>query len=109
MKDLVERLQKEKLLFKSLKRVDPKLFGSRKKIDLYLGVNLKKYYATIIHIAKKSRILQKEAKELMLFHDKLEEYNNSVIKHKYIYIQAPLCSKAKRAFEERGWRVFGDD
>ncbi len=109
MKDIVERLQEEKLIFKSLQTIDLKEFGSRKKIDLYLGVDLKKYYACIIHISKKSRILQKEAGELMAFHKKLEEYNDSVIKKKFIYIQAPLCSKAKERFKEEGWRVLLDD
>ncbi|SFV57679.1 hypothetical protein MNB_SV-12-1415 [hydrothermal vent metagenome] len=107
MKDIVDRLQEKRLVFKSFKHIDIKQqFGSRKKIDLYLGVDLKKYYACIIHISKKSRILQKEAIELMKFHKKLESYNESKIKKKYIYIQAPLCSKAKALFESEGWMVI---
>jgi len=106
MKDIVDKLQFEELLFKSLKPISVKELGSRKKIDIYLGVDLKKYYCCIIHINKKSRILQKEAKELIGFHKKLEEYNDSIIKKKYIYIQSPLCSKAKALFEEEGWIVL---
>jgi len=106
MKDIVNKLQFENILFKSLKPISLKELGSRKKIDIYLGVDLKKYYSCIIHINKKSRILQKEAKELMEFHKKLEEYNDSVIKKKYIYIQSPLCSKAKDLFEEEDWVVL---
>ncbi|HHD80719.1 MAG TPA: hypothetical protein ENK99_03830 [Campylobacterales bacterium] len=106
MKDIVHKLQFENLIFKTLKPISVKELGSRKKIDIYLGVDLKKYYTCMIHINKKSRILQKEAKELMGFHKKLEEYNDSVIKKKYIYIQAPLCSKAKALFEEEGWTVW---
>ncbi|MCK4441768.1 MAG: hypothetical protein KAU90_07155 [Sulfurovaceae bacterium] len=106
MKDIVHKLQFENLLFKTLKPISVKELGSRKKIDIYLGVDLKKYYACIIHINKKSKILQKEAKELMEFHKKLEEYNDSAIKKKYIYIQSPLCSKAKALFEEEGWNVW---
>ncbi len=108
MKEIVHKLQEEKLIFKSLKPISIKDLGSRKKIDLYLGVDIKKYYACVIHINKKSRILQKEALELMEFHKKLEVYNESAIKKKYIYIQAPLCSKAKALFEEEGWRVLLD-
>jgi len=106
MKSLVDKLQFEDLLFKSLRSISTKELGSRKKIDIYLGIDLKNYYSCIIHINKKSRILQKEAKELMAFHKKLEEYNDSVIKKKYIYIQAPLCSKAKALFEEEGWSIL---
>ena len=108
MKTIVDLLQEKKLVFKSLKPIDVKELGSRKKINIYLGVDLKKYYACIIHVSKKSRILSKEASELMEFHKKLEVYNESTIKKKYIYIQAPLCSKAKALFEEEKWVVWVD-
>ncbi len=108
MKHIVESLQAEGLIFKSLKPIDLKALGSRKRIDLYLGVDLEGYYACIISIAKKSRILQKEAKELMVFHTKLEAYNQSAINRKIIHIQAPLCSKAKMLFIKEGWRVLLD-
>ena len=108
MKELLDLLQTKNLLFKSLRPIDLKRFKSRKKIDLYLGVDLKKYYACIIHIKKKSRILSKEALELMEFHQKLERLNESKINKKYIYIQAPLCSKAKALFKEAGWKVWID-
>jgi len=106
MKEIVDLLHEKNLIFKSLKPIDVKSLGSRKKIDLYLGVNLKKYYACIIHITKKSRILQKEAIELMEFHSKLEAYNESKITKKYIYIEAPLCSKAKTILETNKWVVW---
>jgi len=106
MKEIVNLLQEHKLIFKSLKPISIKDLGSRKKINIYLGVDLKKYYACIIHINKKSRILSKEALEIMEFHKKLEKFNDSKINKKYIYIQAPLCSKAKALFKEQKWRVW---
>ena len=106
MKEIVDYLQEKKLVFKSLTSIEVKSLGSRKKINIYLGVDLKKYYACILHINKKSRILKKEALELMLFHEKLEVLNDSKIKNKYIYIQAPLCSKAKALMEEEQWTVW---
>jgi len=42
----------------------------------------------------------------MAFHEKLEVLNDSKINKKYIYIQAPLCSKAKALMQEEGWRVW---
>jgi hypothetical protein len=106
VKDIVERLQKKRLIFKSLKEIDIRELGSRKKINIYLGVDLKKYYTCIIYISKKSRILKKEAEQLVEIHKKLESYNNSKIKRKYIYIESPLCSKAKALLEDKGWIVF---
>ena len=108
MKDIIHLLQTKELIFKSLKPIDIKEFNSRKKISIYLGVDLQRYYACIIHINKKSKILSKEALELMEFHKKLEILNDSKINKKYIYIQAPLCSKAKKLFVEQKWKVWVD-
>ncbi|CAA6810150.1 MAG: Unknown protein [uncultured Sulfurovum sp.] len=106
MKEIVDFVQEKKLVFKSFRPIEIKSLGSRKKIDIYLAVDLKKYYACIIHIKKKSKILTKEALELMVLHEKLELLNDSKIKKKYIYIQAPLCSKAKALMQENKWMVW---
>lgn len=106
MKTIVEYLQKKQIIFKSLKEVTPKELGSRKIIGIYLGVDLKGYYANVMQVEKKSRVLRKEVTELMLLHDKLEKYIDSSIKKKYIIIKAPLCSKAKALLEEYGWKVW---
>ena len=106
MKEIVEYLQKKNLIFKSLKEIRPKELGSRKKIELYLGVDLKGYYALVMKVEKKSRVLRKEVAELMALHEKLEKYIDSKITKKYIIIKAPLCSHAKVMLEENGWKVF---
>lgn len=106
MKEIVDLLQEKKLLFKSLSPIDIKSLGSRKKIDIYLGVDLKKYYGCVFHIKKKSRVLKKEALEFIELHKKLEVLNDSKIKNKYIYIEAPLCSKAKALLKEEKWSVW---
>jgi len=106
MKEIVEQLSAKNILCKSLHNIIPKEIGSRKKIDIYLGVNLKAFYCLVFKLKKKSRVLQKEAKELMLLHEKVEIYNDTKIVKKYIWIDAPLCSKAKALLEENGWRVW---
>jgi hypothetical protein len=110
MKQLIEKLQSRNLIFKRLTLIDIRgEFQSRKKAKLYLGVNLNRYYACIIDINKKSPILQKEAVELMGFHKKLEKYNSSAVKRKYIYIhKTPLCSKAHTLFKNQGWVILMD-
>ena len=106
MKELVEYLQQKNIIFKSLKEITPKELGSRKKIGLYVGVDLKGYYAVVMELEKKSRILRKEVGDLLLLHEKLEKYIDSSIKKKYIIIKAPLCSHAKAMLEESGWKVW---
>lgn len=106
MKEVLEYLQQKNFIFKSLKEISPKVLNSRKKIILYLGVDLKGYHSLVMMLDKKSRVLRKEAEELMLLHEKLEKYIDSSIKKKYMIIKAPLCSKAKALLEEHGWRVW---
>jgi len=108
MKRIVEYLQQKSIIFKSLKEISLKELGSRKKIKLFLGVDLKGYYADIIKLEKKSRVLRKEVEELMFLHEKLEKYIDTSIKKKYIIIVAPLCSKAKALLEANGWKVWHD-
>ncbi|NOR56322.1 MAG: hypothetical protein GQ531_08945 [Sulfurovum sp.] len=106
MKEIVEYLQGKNLIFKSLKEITPKELGSRKKITLYLGVDMKGYYALVMSLEKKSRVLKKEALELMALHEKVERYMDTKIMKKYIIIKAPLCSKAKSLMEEHKWKVW---
>jgi hypothetical protein len=106
MKVLVEYLNYKNIIFKSLKAIMPKELGSRKKVLLYLGVDLKGYYALVIELEKKSRVLRKDATELILLHEKLEKYIDSRVTKKYIMIKAPLCSHAKALLEDHGWKVW---
>jgi len=106
MKALVEYLNQKNMIFKSLKEIMPKELGSRKKVSLYLGVDLKGYYALVMELEKKSRVLRKEAGELMELHEKVEKHIDSRITKKYILIKAPLCSHAKAMLEENGWKVW---
>lgn len=109
MKDIVEYLGKRNIIFKSLKEIAPKHLGSRKRVSLYVGVDLKSYYVLVIELEKKSRVIQKEVHELVVLHEKTERYIDSRITKKYIIIKAPLCSKANALLEEKGWRVWHED
>jgi hypothetical protein len=106
MKTLVEYLNHKNIIFKSLQEILPKELGSRKKVSLYVGIDLKGYYALVMQLEKKSRVLRKEAGDLMELHEKLEKYIDSRITKKYILIKAPLCSHAKAILEENGWKVW---
>jgi len=106
MKKIIDYLQEKNIIFKTFKEIFPKELGSRKKIKLYVGVDLKGYYAVVMQIEKKSRVLRKEVDDFFLLHEKLEKYIDSGIKKKYITIDAPLCSHAKKKLEEHGWKVY---
>ncbi len=106
MKEIVEYLSARHVVCKSFKEVLPKSLKSRKKIKLYVGINLRGYYCSVMILEKKSRILRKEVGELMLLHEKLEVYADTAITKRYIRITAPLCSHAKVMLEENGWKVW---
>ncbi|BCD67828.1 hypothetical protein [Nitratiruptor sp. YY09-18] len=76
---------------KEYEAVDPKNLGIKKRITL-----CHKDGQWIVVLKRKSRVLQKDAKELV------EAMKG---KRVTIYIDAPLCSKAKKLFEDAGWRV----
>lgn len=108
MREIVEFFGRKKIIFKRLKEIKPLELNSRKKADIYIGVNLKGFYCAIFSVTKKSRVLQKEVLEFIELHQRLEAYNDSKIHTKYIIINAPLCSKAKALLENNGWKVWNE-
>ena len=106
LKKSVEYLQEEGILFKSFDAIAPKSLGSRKRVNLYLAITLKGYYAIVIESRKKSRFLQKEVDEMRLLHERLERHVGSKIPQKYIIIHAPLCHKAQRLLIQQKWHLF---
>ena len=107
MKHIVERLRTHGILCKTLSEVSPKELGSRKRITLYIGVNLVGYYCSVMVLSKKSRVLRKEAEVLAQLQIKMEEWKGTTIPKKYIEVDAPLCSKAKAWLEQEGWEFLG--
>jgi hypothetical protein len=106
MKDTVERLGRSGYVFKELKPVTPKTLGSRKRIDIYLGIDLQGYYTAVFSLKRKSGIFQKDVEVFDALHSRLEAYADSTIQYKIVLIDAPLCSKAHTRFKKRGWKVL---
>ncbi len=106
MKTLLERLRARSILCKKLTPILPGELGSRKRIALYFGTDTHGYHCTVMHLAKKSRVLSKEGRELEALHAKMEGVYDTAITKKYVWIEAPLCSKAKKWLEAEGWEVL---
>jgi hypothetical protein len=106
MKAVVETLGKQNIIFKSLRKVEPIELGTKKRIDCYIGTLLDNYYAMVLCIERKSRVLSKDVEGYIDLHQKAQLYNDSKIYQKYILIKAPLCSKAKAKLIEEGWSLF---
>ncbi len=106
MKDFVETFMKHNMVFKKLHPVDKKLLGTRKKIDIYEGVDLHSNYVAIFHLVQKSRFLRKNADELEALFERLKEVQDHNYKKKILLYDMPFCSKAQALMRERGWRLI---
>ncbi len=103
MKELVNLLLSKNYIFKSLKEIDKRALGIRKRIDIYEGVDVNSYYVAIFILVQKSRFLKKNAKELDSLLDKIKRLQDHNYKRKVLIYQMPFCSKAKESLKESGW------
>ncbi|MBD3795398.1 MAG: hypothetical protein IE878_00900 [Epsilonproteobacteria bacterium] len=106
MKEVLDFVVSKKLTFRSFKPIDTKQLGSTKKVKCYFGTNLERYFIFLIHVKRKMRVLRKDTHDFIELHTQMELLNDSKIKYKYLLIEAPLCSKAKKFLEENGWVVW---
>jgi hypothetical protein len=106
MKTLVNILLKKNYIYRSLKEIDKKSLGTRKKIDIYEGVDTNAYYAAIFNLVQKSRFLHKNANELEILYEKLKVVQDHNFKKKILIYQMPICSHAKEQLKQNGWIVI---
>ena len=105
MTKVVESFAKQGKVFKKLQEISPKELGIRNKIKIYKGVDIRGYFWAIFVVSQKTRILQKDVAKFEEIYTKLVVYSEHNYKYKTIFIDAPLCSKAKEGFKTLGWRV----
>ncbi len=92
----------KKIILKELTDITPK---TRKKIKVYLGVDVKNIYYLIVESFTKSRFIMKNAKELIEFITPLSDINFKRNK-KILLIESEICSKSKKFLKENGWRII---
>jgi len=105
MQMLVDSLRKKGKIYKKMQEVSPKELGIRNKIKIYKGTDIKGYFWAIFVISQKSRILMKDVHKMQEIYAKLTLFCDHNFKHKIIFIDAPLCSKAAVAFKAAGWKI----
>lgn len=108
MKKLTNYFLDKNILFKKLEKVDLKELKSRKKLDLYYALDIKKSYYAIFVINTKSRFVRKNAEDLMFLLNNLISLKDHNFKKKILLISSPLCSKAKSLLKENSWSVKND-
>ncbi len=108
MKNIVEFLSKKNHIFKRLHNIDPKLLNSRKKIEIFEGVDIKSNYTAIFKVDQKSRFVTKNAYEIEILLEKLIKLKQHNYKKKILLISSPLCSKARDYLKELKWKIYED-
>jgi len=97
-----DKLLDKNIILKEIKDITPK---TRKKIKVYIGVDMKDFYYLLVELNTKSRFLIKNAKEMIEFTTPLSNINFKNNK-KILFIESPICSKAKKYLKENGWRII---
>ncbi len=103
MKGLVNVLLKKNYIYRSLKEIDKKSLNTRRKIEIYEGVDTSSYYAAMFVLMQKSRFLRKNADDIESLFEKLKVVQDHNYKRKILIYQMPICSKAKEQMKANGW------
>ena len=106
MRALIDQLQAKGKLYKKLTEVQPKELGIRNKIRIFSATDTNAYYTTIFMVSQKSRLLMKDVAKFEEIYQKLVSYSGHNFKYKILIIDAPICSKAKKAFGEAKWKIL---
>ncbi len=106
MRNIVEALREKGKLYKKLEEVLPKQLGVRNKIKIFHATDTQGYFTAVFIISQKSRVLMKDVHKMEEIYQKLVIFCDHHFKYKRLKIEAPLCSKAKKAFEDAGWKLI---
>jgi len=102
---VVESLREDGKIFKKMQEVSPKELGIRNKIKIYCATDIKGQVWALFAVSQKSRLLMKDVHKFEEIYQKLCVFCGVSFKYKVLFIDAPLCSKAKKAFEEASWKI----
>jgi len=106
MQVVVDSLRKKGKIYKKIEEISPKSLRIRNKIKIYKATDINGYFWAIFLVSQKSRLLMKDVAKFEEIYTKLTLFCDHNFKYKTIFIDAPLCLKAKKSFKEMGWRVY---
>jgi hypothetical protein len=105
MQMIVDSLRQRGKIYKKMQEVSPKELGIRNRIKIFSATDTNNENWAIFAVSQKSRILMKDVHKFEEIFEKLALYSEKTFAHKFIFIDAPLCSKAEAAFKEVGWKI----
>ena len=105
MQMVVDALRHQGKIFKKMQEIAPKDLGIRNRIKIYIATQTNGNFWAIFAVSQKSRLLMKDVHKFEEIYAKLTLFCAHNFKQKVLFIDAPLCSKAKAAFLEAGWKI----
>ncbi len=105
MQTIVDSLRENGCLYKKMIEIKPAQLGVRNKIKIYHATDTRGYFSAIFAVSQKSRLLMKDVMKFEEIYHKLVIFSDHNFKYKILFVDAPLCSKAKEAFASFGWSV----
>ena len=105
MQMVVDSFRTKGKIFKKMQEVAPKELGIRNRIKIYVATDTSGYFWAIFAVSQKSRLLMKDVHKFEEIYLKLTVFCDHNFKHKFIFVDAPICSKAKEAFKTQGWKL----
>ena len=106
MRALIDQLQAKGKIYKKLVEIQPKELKVRNKIRIFSATDTNGYFTTIFMVSQKSRLLMKDVVKFEEIFQKLVTYSGHNYKYKILIIDAPLCSKAQKAYREAKWKII---
>ena len=105
MQMVVDSFRQKGKIFKKMQEIPPKDLGIRNRIKIFQATDMNGYFWAIFAVSQKSRILMKDVHKFEEIYAKLTLFCDHNFKYKILFIDAPLCSKAAKAFKEAGWKI----
>lgn len=105
MQMIVDSLRIKGKIYKKMQEILPKELGVRNRIKIFKATDVTGYFWAIFAISQKSKVFIKDVRKFEEIYAKLTIYFGHNFKHKTIFIDAPLCTKAKDALKELGWKI----
>ena len=105
MQMVVDSLRQKGKISKKMQEIAPKDLGVRNRIKIFQATDVNGYFWAIFAVSQKSRLLMKDVHKFEEIYAKLTIFCDHNFKYKVLFIDAPLCSKAAKAFKEAGWKI----
>jgi len=106
LKELIEILLSKKQIFKSIFKLDLKKVRIRKKMDIFVGVNIQSFYVLIIVAHQKSRFIMQHSKEILDIRARVVDYQGHNFKYSFLIVKNEICSKSKIFLKENNFKVI---